>query len=470
MIDIKTLTIQEAHAMLLNRTISVRDLCDLFLKEIDKNNKEINAYIEIYNNIDEQITRAQKMIDEGHAGELTGIPVSIKDNMLYEGHISSCGSKILENYHATYTGTAVKQLLDAGAVILGRTNMDEFAMGSSTETSYFGITKNPLDTSRVPGGSSGGAASSVAMHGALVSLGSDTGGSIRQPAAYCGLVGLKPTYGAVSRYGVTAMGSSLDQIGPFGKTISDIEIVHNTISVYDPMDATSVPENKRSTVTKDVKKIGIPLGIIEKADPDVLADFSHACDVLKGMGYELVDVSLPHMPYSLAVYYILMPAESSTNLSRFDGIRFGYRNEKDTLLETYLSSRGEGFGKEVQRRILLGTYVLSHGYYDAFYNKALKVQKAIRKEFEDVFKTVDVILTPTAPSGAFKFGEKSSDPVAMYLCDIFAVPANIAGIPALSIPSGVDKNNMPLGIQFMAPVWGEGRLFTIGRAWEARNK
>lgn len=469
MIDITKLTIEEAHSALTQKKYTVRELVDAYLSEAKKQNPEVYAYLEFFSDIDTQVLHAQKLFDTGSATLMTGIPLAVKDNMLIEGKVVTAGSKILEGYHATYTSSAVQLLIDAGAVLIGRTNMDEFAMGSSTETSAYGITKNPLDLTRVPGGSSGGSAAAVAMHGALVSLGSDTGGSIRQPAAFCGLVGLKPTYGAVSRYGLIAMGSSLDQIGPFGKTVRDVEIVHEMISHHDIHDATSVPLNDRTHVSQTVKKIGIPEGLLDQgADPSVAADFAHACDALRGMGYELVPVSLPYMPYSLAVYYILMPAESSTNLSRFDGVRYGPRIEKDSLLETYLSSRGEGFGREVRRRILLGTYVLSHGYYDAYYGKALKVREAIRKEFEDVFKNVDVILTPTTPGGAFRFGEKIDDPVSMYLCDVFAVPANIAGIPAISVPSGKDENGMPLGIQFMAPWWGEGRLFTISKAWESR--
>lgn len=469
MIDITKLTIEEAHSALTQKKYTVRELVDAYLSEAKKQNPEVYAYLEFFSDIDTQVLHAQKLFDTGSATLMTGIPLAVKDNMLIEGKVVTAGSKILEGYHATYTSSAVQLLIDAGAVLIGRTNMDEFAMGSSTETSAYGITKNPLDLTRVPGGSSGGSAAAVAMHGALVSLGSDTGGSIRQPAAFCGLVGLKPTYGAVSRYGLIAMGSSLDQIGPFGKTVRDVEIVHEMISHHDIHDATSVPLNDRTHVSQTVKKIGIPEGLLDQgADPSVAVDFAHACDALRGMGYELVPVSLPYMPYSLAVYYILMPAESSTNLSRFDGVRYGPRIEKDSLLETYLSSRGEGFGREVRRRILLGTYVLSHGYYDAYYGKALKVREAIRKEFEDVFKNVDVILTPTTPGGAFRFGEKIDDPVSMYLCDVFAVPANIAGIPAISVPSGKDENGMPLGIQFMAPWWGEGRLFTISKAWESR--
>ncbi len=469
MIDLSTLTIEKAHDALKKGEYTVRELCEAYLAVINEKNADINAYLEIYSDVMEQADAAQKRFADGTATAMTGIPVALKDNMLREGEHVSAGSKILEGYSATYNGTMVKLLADAGAVFLGRTNMDEFAMGSSTETSAYGNTKNPLDTSRVPGGSSGGAAAALAMNGALVSMGSDTGGSIRQPAAYCGLVGLKPTYGAVSRYGIIAMGSSLDQIGPLTKNVRDSAIVHSMISKYDPMDSTSMPEAKRAQANKPLmKKIGVPSSFLNGPgiDPEVLANFNLSIEKLKGAGYEIVDVSLPMMPYSLAVYYILMPAESSTNLARFDGIRYGKQVNGETLLDTYKLSRGTGFGREVRRRILLGAYILSHGYYDAYYNKAIKVRNEITKELNSIFETVDVIATPTTPSAAFKFGEKSGDPVAMYLCDIFAVPANIAGIPAISVPSGKNRDNMPLGIQFMSAHFTENTLFTIAEEFE----
>ena len=469
MIDLTTLTIEQAHAALTSGEYSVWELCEAYLDVIKEKNPDINAYLEVYDDVRAQADAAQKRFADGTATMLTGIPIALKDNMLYAGHKVGAGSKILEGYVATYDGTVVKLLKDAGAVFLGRTNMDEFAMGSSTETSAYGNTKNPLDTSRVPGGSSGGAAASVAMNGALISLGSDTGGSIRQPAAFCGLVGLKPTYGAVSRYGLIAMGSSLDQIGPFAKTVRDVEIMHSFISKYDPMDSTSMPEDKRVADKKPLKKkLGVPSSFLTGPgiDPEILANFNLAIEKLKGAGYEIVDVSLPVMPYSLAVYYILMPAESSTNLARFDGIRYGAQINGGNLLDTYKLSRGKGFGREVRRRILLGTYVLSHGYYDAYYNKAVKVREEIKKELANVFETVDAIVTPTTPGAAFKFGEKSGDPVSMYLCDVFAVPANIAGVPAISVPSGKNRDNMPLGIQFMAPHFQEEVLFALGKEFE----
>jgi aspartyl-tRNA(Asn)/glutamyl-tRNA(Gln) amidotransferase subunit A len=469
MIDLAKLTIEKAHESLKKGEFTVRELAEAYLAVIKEKNPDINAYVEVYDDVVAQAEEAQKRFADGTATLMTGIPVALKDNMLRKGNLVSAGSKILEGYHATYDGSMVKLLKDAGAVFLGRTNMDEFAMGSSTETSAFGITKNPLDTSRVPGGSSGGAAASLAMNGALVSMGSDTGGSIRQPAAYCGLVGLKPTYGAVSRYGIIAMGSSLDQIGPLTKTVADAEIVHNTISKFDPMDSTSVPEAQRVAPQGPLKKrLGVPSAFLTGPgiDPEILANFNQSIEKLKGVGYEIVDVSLPVMPYSLAVYYILMPAESSTNLARFDGIRYGRQVNGENLMDTYKLSRGTGFGKEVRRRILLGTYVLSHGYYDAYYNKAIKVREEITRELKKVFETVDAIVTPTTPSAAFKFGEKSGNPVAMYLCDVFAVPANIAGIPAISVPSGKNRDNMPLGIQFMATHFAEPTLFAIAKEFE----
>lgn len=469
-IDLKNLTIEKVHAHLKNGDFTVQELTEKYLETIKEKNTELNAYLEIFDDVSDQAVIAQEKFNRGTATLLTGIPFAYKDNMLLTGKRVGCSSKILEGYTSTYDGTVLKLLKDEGAIFLGRTNMDEFAMGSSTESSHYGVTKNPYDTSRVPGGSSGGSAAAVAADMALVSLGSDTGGSIRQPAAFCGLVGLKPTYGTVSRYGLVAMASSLDQIGPMTKTVRDTEIIFNAIAKYDPMDSTSVPEKSRVSGFKSRgKKIGIPKSFVsgKGIDPALLANFNQTVEKLEGAGYEIVDVSLPLMPYSLAVYYILMPAESSTNLARFDGIRYGFSHQGKDLLETYMKSRGEGFGKEVRRRILLGTYVLSHGYYDAYYNKAVLVREQITEEFKKIFETVDYIMTPTTPSPAFKIGEKSADPVAMYLSDIFTVPANIAGIPALSIPSGKTENGLPLSVQFMAPHFAEDTLFSLGKEFES---
>lgn len=469
MIDLNNLTIEKAHEAMKSGEYSPLDLASAYKKNVEEKNKELNIFIETFYDIEEQAKIAEGMFKDGSDTLLTGIPFAIKDNMLIKGHHVTAGSKILENYKATYDSTVIDLLKKEGAIFLGRTNMDEFAMGSSTETSYYTVTKNPLDPTRVPGGSSGGSTAAVSANMALVSLGSDTGGSIRQPAAFCGLVGLKPTYGALSRYGLIALASSLDQIGPMTKTVSESEIIFNALNKHDPKDSTSVSTKDRSIENKKLDmRIGVPVECLKIGgiEPDVLANFNLAVEKLRGAGYTIVDISLPLMPYSLAVYYILQPAEASSNLARFDGIRYGFSAEGANLLDVYKKTRGEGFGKETRRRILLGTYVLSHGYYDAYYNKALKVQKEITKEFEKAFLDVDAIITPTTPSVAFKIGAKSQDPVQMYLSDIFTVPANIAGIPAISVPSGMGADNLPLGIQFMAPHFREDILFKLGKEYE----
>ncbi|MBP6908673.1 MAG: Asp-tRNA(Asn)/Glu-tRNA(Gln) amidotransferase subunit GatA [Candidatus Pacebacteria bacterium] len=470
MIDLKTLTIENTHEALKRGDFTVTDLVDAYLEIIKEKNSDINAYVEVYDDALAQAKYAEEMFANGTATLMTGIPVALKDNMLNVGHIASASSKMLEKYHATYDAGVVSQLKKEGVVFLGRTNMDEFAMGSSTETSAFGITKNPLDTSRVPGGSSGGAVASVAMNGSLVSLGSDTGGSIRQPASFTNLVGLKPTYGTVSRFGIIAMASSLDQVGPIGKTVRDVEILFNTINEYDAKDSTSVPKEKRVFSLSPKKKIGIPREFLsgEGIDSEVMKNFDENCQKLKDAGYELVDVSLPLIKYSLAVYYILQPAEVSSNMARYDGIRYGLHEDADKLFDVYSKSRGKGFGKEVRRRILLGTYILSHGYYDAYYTTAVKVRDAIKAELAEVFESVDAIITPTVPFLPFKFGEKSKDPVAMYMSDLFCVPANIAGTPAISIPSGTTENGLPFGLHIMAPLFSEETLFAIGKDFEKR--
>lgn len=460
-------TIEETHNALKNGTLTVRALVDEYLAVITEKNPDINAYLEVFTDIDEQVSRAQAMFDNGTVTLLTGIPVAMKDNMLIKGHVASASSKMLESYVASYDGTVARILKEHGAILIGRTNMDEFAMGSSTENSAFGRTKNPLDTSRVPGGSSGGAAAALAMDGALVSLGSDTGGSIRQPAAFCDLVGMKPTYGTISRHGLIAMASSLDQIGPMTHTVRDAEILFEALSVHDPMEATSVPVEKRISTHTEKKKIGVPRKMIsqEGLDPEILSVFESSLEKLKVQGYEIVDVDMPLSEHALAVYYILQPAEVSSNLARFDGIRFGLSEDGNTLLEVYEKSRGKGFGKEVRRRMILGAYILSHGYYDAYYAKALAVRSMIEKEFETLFEQVDMIATPTSPFLPFVAGEKVADPLAMYMSDFFAVPANIAGIPAISLPAGHAKNGLPIGLQLMAPLFEDKMLFTCGKTF-----
>ncbi len=474
-IDLKNLTIEKAHAALVAGDYTIRDLVRAYQSVAKEKNGTINAYLEIFRDdvIDEQIDRAQEMFTTGTATTLTGIPVAIKDNMLMKGEIASASSKILGNHQAVYDSTVVKILKDSGAVIIGRTNMDEFAMGSSTENSAYGPTKNPVALDRVPGGSSGGSAAAVAMDGALISFGSDTGGSIRQPAAFCGLVGLKTSYGSVSRFGLIAMSSSLDQIGPFTKTVSEAEIIFNMISAYDPLDATSVPletRKKLQTINYKLptKKIGVPRAWVESEGvaENIKKNFAENLKKLEASGYELVDVDMSLAEHSLAVYYILMPAEVSSNLARFDGIRYGESKDGASLLDVYEKSRAQGFGKETRRRILLGTYILSHGYYDAYYGSAWRVRRAIEKEFATLFETVDAIVTPTSPFPPFKVGEKTANPLEMYMSDLFTVPANIAGIPAISIPSGVDADGLPMSIQFMAPMFREDILFSIGKDFE----
>jgi aspartyl-tRNA(Asn)/glutamyl-tRNA(Gln) amidotransferase subunit A len=467
-IDLKNLTIKKAHEDLLAKKYTVLDLANAYVENIKKRDPEVHAYLEVFGDIENQVKKAQERFDNGTAEILTGIPFAIKDNILIEGKIASASSKMLENYHATYDATVIKKLRDAGAIFLGRTNMDEFAMGGSTENSAFGVTKNPHDVSRVPGGSSGGSAAALAMDGCLVALGTDTGGSVRQPASFCGVIGLKPTYGAISRHGLIAMGSSLDQAGPFTKTIGDMEVVFKTLSGHDLMDATTITSD--TYPKNEIKKsltIGVPRHAMEKGiDSQVLSNFEESLTSLKKLGHTVVDVTLPNIGYSLPVYYVLMPAEVSSNLARFDGVKYGLHVGGKNGIEDYFATRAEGFGKETRRRILLGTYVLSSGYYDAYYNKANALRKTITQDFTDAFKSVDVILTPTTPTPAFKIGEKSDDPLSMYLADIFTVTANLTGMPAISIPSGFAKEgtvSLPLGIQMTAPHGREDILFSLGK-------
>ncbi len=465
-IDLKNLTIKKAHEDLMSGKYSAVQLTQAYLDVIKEKNGELNVYIEVFKDVIEQAKKADEKIKNGDTGMLTGIPIATKDNILIKGRKASSASKILENYTAVYSATVIKKLQEEGVVFLGRTNMDEFAMGSSTENSAFGVTKNPKDITRVAGGSSGGSAAVVSADMALASLGSDTGGSIRQPASFCGVVGLKPTYGNVSRYGLIAMGSSLDQIGTFGKTVEDSEMLSKAIKGHDPKDSTSIKEVEPPSLNKSMV-IGVPEDFIEVAavDKEVIENFNFVLSKLKKNGYKIKKIKLSNLKYSLASYYIIMPAEASTNLSRFDGVRFGLHKDGSDLFDDYIKTRGAGFGKEVRRRIMLGAYVLSAGYYDAYYNKATAVRELIKKDFDEAFDSVDVIVTPTTPTPAFKIGEKSKDPLQMYLADIFTVPVNLAGIPAISIPSGdidVDGKKLPLGFHVIAPNFGENRLFKVG--------
>ncbi len=478
MIDLKNLTIKKAHESLLKGEYSAVDLANAYLEQINKLDKDIHAYLEVYSDVLEQAKLADEKIKNGNASLLTGIPIAIKDNILIKGRIASSGSKILENYKATYNATVIEKLLNEGAVFIGRTNMDEFAMGSSTENSAYGPTKNPYDLERVPGGSSGGSAAAVAANMALISLGSDTGGSIRQPASYCGIVGLKPTYGAVSRFGVMAMGSSLDQIGPFGKTADDAEILYEAIYGEDKMDSTTLPNVDAQDNPSQIKsqfdgarfKIGVPREFLKMGgiDEDVVKNFEESLNKLKKLGHEIVDIELPNSKYSLAVYYVISPAEVSSNLARFDGMRYGKRVSGSTGIEDYFLSRQAGLGREVKRRIILGTYVLSSGYYDAYYNKANAVREIIKDDYKKAFEKVDIIATPTTAGVAFKIGEKTDDPLQMYLEDIFTVSINLAGVPAISVPSGsknIDSKILPIGIQFIADYGREDKLFSVSKSF-----
>lgn len=473
MIDLKNLTISKARDHLMKGDFTAVELAQSYLNNIKNTEQDIKAYLEIFPDVVSQAEEADKKIAKKEGGLLTGIPLAIKDNILIKGRKCSAASKMLADYIAPYDSTAAKRLKDAGAVFLGRTNMDEFAMGGSTENSAFGPTKNPRDLSRVPGGSSGGSAAAVASDEALASLGSDTGGSVRQPASFCGVVGLKPTYGTVSRHGLIAMGSSLDQIGPITKTVSDAEIIFNAIKGKDIMDSTTLEKNETdSNIEKKLSafggKIGIPASFMETdgIDSAVLKNFNESIEKFKSIGYEVETVDLPNVKYSLAVYYIIMPAEVSSNLARFDGVKYGLHISGKNSIDDYFMTRGGGFGMEARRRIMLGAYVLSSGYYDAYYNKANQVRNLIKNDYREAFKNADFIITPTSPSPAWRIGEKINNPLEMYLADIFTTPANIAGVPAISLPSGfkeAEGKSLPLGIQLMSNCGREDILFKAGK-------
>ena len=424
----------------------------------------------------ENKVRAFAMVNsspKGGDGKLTGIPVLIKDNICVKGEETTCASRILAGFKPPYDATVVRRLKESGAVLIGKANMDEFAFGSSCETSCYGPTHNPWDLGRIPGGSSGGSAAAVAADETILALGSDTGGSIRQPAALCGVVGLKPTYGRVSRYGLIAFASSLDQIGPITKDVEDAALLLGVIAGHDEMDSTSVdmpvPDYKKSLV-KNIKglSVGVPKEyFIKGIDPEVEYAVKKAIGVLKDLGAKVVDISLPHTEYAVATYYIVGPAEASSNLERFDGVQYGIRaKDAKGIVDMYTRTRSEGFGAEAKRRILLGTYCLSTGYYDAYYLKAQKVRTKIREDFEEAFKLCDIIVTPTAPTPAFKIGEKANDPLSMYLSDIFTIPANLAGIPAISIPCGFSKDGLPIGLQIMAKPFDEEIIFRSAFTFE----
>lgn len=436
---------------------------------IKKDNPDINAFLTIFEDVrsESEVATKRYAIEGNKAPALLGIPLAIKSNILIKGRIASASSKMLENYTAVYDATIIKKLKAAGAIFIGTTNMDEFAMGSSTETSAFGVTKNPKDTSRVPGGSSGGSAAAVAMGAVVAALGTDTGGSVRQPASFCGLVGFKPTYGAVSRFGLIAMGSSLDQAGPLTNTVADAELLHNIISGKDSNDATTIsPDSYPILAERDSYTFGVPKHFLaDGIDPDLLLAFYSHIDYLKEQGHKVVDIELPLFEKGLAAYYIVMPAEVSSNLARFDGIRYGLSIPSDNLLDVYQKTRAAGFGAEVKRRILLGTYVLSSGYYDAYYRKAEQARDLMREELAKIFKSVDFILTPTTSTPAFKIGEKK-DLLSLYRQDIFTVPVNLTGVPAISFPMGTVEREgkaLPIAVQYIAPHGGDARLFSISK-------
>jgi aspartyl-tRNA(Asn)/glutamyl-tRNA(Gln) amidotransferase subunit A len=448
---------------------------------INKYDGAIGAYISTFE--EQALARAAEVDKKVAAGEpvgpLGGVPVAIKDIMCTTFGATTCASKILENFHAPYNATAVEKLIAADAVIVGKTNMDEFAMGSSTENSGLKQTVNPWDTSRVPGGSSGGSAAAVAGRLCMAALGSDTGGSIRQPASFCGVVGLKPTYGRVSRYGLVAFGSSLDQIGPVTRTVEDCALMLNIISGHDEADSTSVGENQAPVcdylekLNEPVKglKIGVVPEFAEGADPEVQKAINEALEVYKSLGAEIIEIEMPHRDYAISAYYVIATAEASSNLARYDGVHYGHRTEnpKD-YIEVYSKSRAEGFGQEVKRRIMLGTYALSSGYYDAYYLKALKVRNLIRGDFTQAFEKCDCVMMPVSPTTAFKIGEKIADPLQMYLSDVYTISANLAGIPGISIPCGFDGNNLPIGLQILGPAFGEDKLLRTARMYEAKTQ
>src|SRR3989344_715009 len=468
--SLNNLTIKKARKLLTDKEISAKELTAYFLKNIEKKNKNINAYLEVFA---DALNEAEKLDKEGIGNRpLLGIPMAIKDNILIKGKICSAGSRMLQNYKASYDATVIKKLKSAGVVFLGRTNMDEFAMGASTENSVYGVTKNPKDLTRVSGGSSGGSAAAVAMGGCLGSLGSDTGGSIRQPASFCGVVGLNPTYGAVSRSGLIAMASSFDQIGPMAKTVEDAEIIFNAIKGNDPMDSTSSSTSDVEGREKKNKVLKIGLLKYDKngVDKEINESMEKSAKIFKDLGYEISEIELPNIKYSVPCYYILAPAEVSSNLARFDGVKYGLFKEGKSLTEDYMKTREAGFGPETRRRIMLGTYVLSAGYYDAYYAKAQKVRELIKKDFENVFKNVDAVISPVSPSVAFKIGEKANDPLKMYLEDIFTAPAKMAGLPAMSVPAGLNSEGLPIGLQIIAPGFGENLLFEIGKKYESSSQ
>ena len=470
--ELVRLTAVQARALLDRREISALELLEAHLAQIERLEPTLHAFITVAPELARRQARAaDDRLARGEGDLLTGIPVALKDVLCTVDAPTTAGSRILQGFRSPYDATVVARLRAQDAVFVGKANTDEFAMGSSTENSAYGPTRNPWDPDRVPGGSSGGSAAAVAAGEAMVALGSDTGGSIRQPAGFCGIVGLKPTYGRVSRYGLVAFASSLDQIGPFGRTVADVAMLLQVIAGHDPADSTSVPlpvPDYRAALTGDIRglRIGIPAEYrVPGMDQAVERVIEDALALLQELGAELVPVSLPHTEYALATYYIIAPSEASANLARYDGVKYGLSLPGETLLERYLRTRGEGFGPEVKRRIMLGTYALSAGYYDAYYVKAQKVRTLIKRDFDEAFARVDVIAAPTSPTVAFRLGERTADPLQMYLSDVFTIPANMAGLPAIAVPCGF-AHALPVSLQFMGRPFDEPTLLRVAHAYE----
>jgi aspartyl-tRNA(Asn)/glutamyl-tRNA(Gln) amidotransferase subunit A len=475
MAKLTDLTLTEMQAGLKKKEFSSRELVQAALERMSKHEPDLHAFLHIAGESAlrqaSDADKKRKSKDDISSMPLLGIPVAIKDVLSVAGLPCTCGSKILEGFIPPFTGTAVKRLMHAGIVIVGKTNTDEFAMGSSTEHSAYGVTHNPWDLERVPGGSSGGSAASVAARYVPAALGTDTGGSVRQPASLCGVTGLKTTYGRVSRYGLVAFGSSLDTIGAFGRTAEDVAQIFSVMAGVDPMDATSVDQPVPAIKFKKDAVRGLKVGVpkeyfIKGIQPEVEEKTRAAIDVLKDLGAEIREISLPHTEYALPVYYILAPAEASANLARFDGVRYGPRAEANNLMEVFSRTRGERFGPEVTRRIMIGTYALSAGYYDAYYGQAQKVRTLIKRDFETAFRDVDVIAAPTAPETAFKIGEHVNDPIAMYLEDVFTLPANLAGVPGISVNAGFDSKHLPIGLQLIGSYFREDLLLQVAHTYQ----
>lgn len=473
--ELYNLTIHQLHNLLIKREISSKQLTEVLFKRIEEIDGTIGAYLLLTKeDAMKQAEEVDRKISEGESiGEVSGIPIGIKDILCTKGIETTCASKILLGYIPFYDATVIKKLKYEGAVFLGKLNMDEFAMGSSTENSGFKITRNPWNIERIPGGSSGGSAAAVSADECIAAIGTDTGGSIRQPASCCGVVGMKPTYGRVSRYGLIAFASSLDQVGPITKDVTDCAIMMNVICGYDPLDSTSVnievPDYKKFLIN-DIHgiKIGIPEEyFIEGMDPDVEKALKEAVKIFEDLGAKVVRISLPHTKYAVAVYYIICTAEASSNLARYDGVKYGFRvKDYKDLMDMYFKTRAEGFGQEVKRRIILGTYVLSAGYYEAYYKKASQVRTLMRQDFYNAFKEVEVIITPTTPTPAFKIGEKVKDPLQMYLSDIYTIPVNLTGIPAISIPCGFSREGLPIGLQIIGNHFEEGKVLQVAYTFE----